>query len=279
MNTFLKNGTLMGALAALMLGTTGCAEFYKKTYDWSDAKGTEFTKALAEEYYNFGQSEENVMFDDLDAAYFMKKAVKVQDGCAVMPEHLDGWNLPNHTVPELQAARDRLIHAMQHGAQTIAPQMTAKAQVNFDCWVEQQEENWQKDDIKACRDTFYTSMDAVEHMVFGMLQAPPAHVVQFATGSADIDAHNMMIIKEAVIFAASTEHGRRVHLIGRTDAAGSDASNKLLALKRAKAVKEAMLLHGVPEGMITLEAAGERPGGKQRDEDQRRVDILFLEYK
>lgn len=277
MNTILKNGTIVGALAALMLGTTGCAEFYKKTYDWSDAKGTEFTKALADEYYHFASSEEYVMFDDLDAAYFMKKAVKVQDGCPVMPEHLDGWNLPNHTVPELQAARDRLIHAMQHGAQTIAPQMTAKAQANFDCWVEQQEENWQAEDIKACRDTFYVSMDAVEKMVFGVLQAPPAHVIQFATGSADIDAKNMAIIDEAVVFASSTEFGRRVHLIGRTDAAGAEGMNKALSNKRAQAVKDALVMRGVPASIVTMEAAGEM-SGKQNDEDHRRVDILYLEY-
>ena len=279
MKTILKTGTTAGALAGLMLMATGCAEYYKKTYDWSDAKGTEFTKALADEYYQFGQSEENIMYDDLDSAYFMKKANKAQDGCPVMPEYLDDWSLPNHTIPELQAARDRLIHDIQHGAQTIAPQMTAKAQANFDCWVEQQEENWQFDDIKACRDTYYMSIDAVEKMIFGSeLQAPPALVVQFATGSAALDGKALEIIDEAVVFASSTEVGREIHLIGRTDAAGKESANKKLSHHRAEAVKKELMSRGVPASMITIKAAGEMKG-KQHDEDHRRVDILFLQYK
>ncbi|MEB3701913.1 OmpA family domain protein [Candidatus Bealeia paramacronuclearis] len=279
MKTILKASTTLGALAGLMLMTSGCAEFYKKTYDWSDAKGTEFTKALANEYYQFGQSEENIMYDDLEAAYFMKKANKVQDGCPIMPEYLDGWKLPNHTVPELQAARDRLIFAMQNGAQTIAPQMTAKAQANYDCWVEQQEENWQFDDIKLCRDTYYMSIDAVEKLVFGsMLQAPPAEVIEFATDSAALDAKAMEIIDEAVIFASSTEFGRRIHLIGHTDASGSNKLDKKLSHERVMAVKQELEKRGIPASMITTEAAGKMKG-KKHEADHRRVDILFLEYK
>lgn len=277
MNTILKNGTILGALTAVLLGTTGCAEFYKKAYDWSDAKGTEFTKALANGYYQFGKNEEYVMIDELDAAHFLRKAGKAQDGCAVVPEKPCEWNVPDNKLPELKTARARLISALKAGGTTVAPQLAAKAQVSYDCWVEQQEENWQWNDIKACRGTFYNSLAALEKMLGGILQAPPAHAIQFNTGSAELDGKAQEILDEVVIFASSTELGRRIHLIGRTDAAGPEGKNKKLSKKRAEAVKKSLVARGVPANLITTEAAGEMPG-KQHDEDHRRVDVLYLQY-
>jgi hypothetical protein len=40
------------------------------------------------------------------------------------------------------------------GGRTLAPDQTATAQVQFDCWVQELEENIQADDIAACRDRF-----------------------------------------------------------------------------------------------------------------------------
>ena len=52
----------------------------------------------------------------------------------------------------LSGARSRLIAAFGAGARKRAPKQAAEAQLRFDCWMQEQEENFQPDDIDApCR--------------------------------------------------------------------------------------------------------------------------------
>lgn len=57
------------------------------------------------------------------------------------------------------------------GAREVAPMQAAQAQVSFDCWIEQQEENWQTEDILSCKSSFMEAIDSLEGMVQPM--TPP----------------------------------------------------------------------------------------------------------
>ena len=70
--------------------------------------------------------------------------------------------IPAANVTELTDARARLISALNRGAATKAPMEAANAQVMFDCWMQEQEENFQPPDIARCRDGFYAAIAAVE---------------------------------------------------------------------------------------------------------------------
>ena len=62
----------------------------------------------------------------------------------------------------LSAARERLVAALAGGAADKDPANAARAQVMFDCWMQEQEENFQPAHIAACRDGFTDAMGIVE---------------------------------------------------------------------------------------------------------------------
>src|SRR3546814_9403997 len=79
-------------------------------------------------------------------------------GETVQPEAISARDLPGNMVGTLSSARARLMAVLADGAAQSDPIQAAEAQVAFDCWMEQQEENFQPDDIAACRDRFEAAM-------------------------------------------------------------------------------------------------------------------------
>lgn len=150
-----------------LLATTGCAEYHKRVLEATDARGCAFTTNLAKEYEGLGKIEQDIMYDESSADYYYRKAIRSKEGYCVGPTTLDKWDIENDKCPELVKARDRLIRALNLGARNIAPEMTAHAQAHFDCWVEQQAEGWQINDIAWCRSEFNTSISKVEENLFG----------------------------------------------------------------------------------------------------------------
>src|SRR5579884_1817762 len=67
----------------------------------------------------------------------------------------------------MEKARAELMAVLTPDLMRASPSRAAEAQFYFDCWVEQQEENWQTDDIAYCRDNLTKSL----HELHGM--APP----------------------------------------------------------------------------------------------------------
>src|SRR3546814_19373692 len=64
--------------------------------------------------------------------------------------------------------------AMSAGAADEKPLDAAKAQANFDCWMEQLEENFQPQHIAACRDRYMTAMAHLEAQPQTAMTQPPA---------------------------------------------------------------------------------------------------------
>ncbi len=273
-----KNFSISLKLSALLglLATTGCAEYHRRVLEGMEGmKGPAFTDALAEEYGVLGTTEENIMYDEASANYYFLKAIRAKEGFCVAPTLLENWDIPPEKMPELAIARQRLIRALQRGAPLVAPETTAHAQAHFDCWVEQQSEGWQKEDIAACRHEFYTAMAEVDlALMGGVHKTPPAHSVLFDINSAYLTPQAMQTV-DAIAIAAKSHH---VLLVGRTDEAGDAAHNKELSKNRAQAVKKELIRRGVPPHLISIKAAGETPGPKV-DAHNRRVDIIFIDPK
>tara|TARA_R110002012_G_scaffold97531_9_gene234295 strand:- start:760 stop:1314 length:555 start_codon:yes stop_codon:yes gene_type:complete len=117
-----------------------------------------FAHSLAAEYRRFALSEADDMADWIDAEHFAEKTLASARGETVPPENLADWKLGDAQLPALQSSRARLISAFGRDARILAPHASARAQAQFDCWVEQAEEGHQKDDIAACRDGFLNAM-------------------------------------------------------------------------------------------------------------------------
>ena len=94
-------------------------------------------------------------YDYNSSDIFAERAVQPASGSEPEPVMLENRNIPEANVQQLSSTRDRLTDALDASGRTKAPGSAAHAQVMFDCWVEQQEENIQPEDIAACRAAFF----------------------------------------------------------------------------------------------------------------------------
>ncbi len=277
---------VVGAFAALGL-LAGCASLsdindVDAVRGMEAAGGTPFNQALFDEYKELTLYEADLMYDWPDAGLFARKAMAAANNDVVLPEELANWDLPEDKIGEMTDARGRLMAALEATARAKAPMEAAHAQGRFDCWVEQQEENHQPDHIAACRDEFYTAIEALEAAMVPEPQpmaAPEPYIVYFAFDSSEIDGEGMNVIDEAVAEA------QRMGIIdfsvtGHADRAGPEAYNLALSLRRANAVRDALVAQGILSQNISVAGRGEAepavptPDGV-REPANRRVEIVI----
>lgn len=109
--------------------------------------------------------------------------------------------------------------------------------------------------------------------------APSEFIIFFGHNKSDLTTQAMDVVKEAAN-AAKSGNVANVKLVGHTDRSGSDSYNQALSLRRAKAVKAALVGQGVSDGSISLEAKGESEplvptADGVREPQNRRVNISF----
>lgn len=136
---------------------SGCSTYSLEKLRHTTPKGSPFQNALAKLYMNFSDSEEKD-YDWQDSWYFADKGLSAAYGKNVAPEDLNSWDIPANELKSLEIARRNLLAVLTPEKIKARPEIAARAQFNFDCWVEQQEENWQIDDIAACRDAFNSAV-------------------------------------------------------------------------------------------------------------------------
>lgn len=138
----------------------GCTTWDLQELRQADPKGNEFQRELAANYLMFAE-QEAAAYDWADSQHFAQKGLVAAYGHDVAPENPDHWDIDEKFLKELRAARSALGAALTQKAKAANPAMAARALFSFDCWVEQQEEAWQAEDIKSCRDSFFESLDAL----------------------------------------------------------------------------------------------------------------------
>jgi len=241
--------------------------------------GTAFTRSLFQEYQAYTRSQVQTEVEWVDAAETARKALRVADGEAVGPDELTGRKVPATRIPELAAARGRLMSYLAGGAAERVPAATAKAQVAFDCWLEQEAEGRPNG---TCRTTFLTHEPMLKKpapTAAGLVEAQRRYVVTFGLGSAELGPQSRQTLSEA----AATQAQLRTPLVsvaGFTDAVGSVEQNLRLARHRADAVTAELVRLGVPPGLIAEDALGETnplvPTGDNAAEPRnRRVEVTL----
>ena len=287
----------VGSGAAALIFLSACATFTAgpelQSLREAEPKGAAFSQALSREYLVLANFEADEMVDWRDAQRFTPKGLRAAMGEMVPPEDFANWNIPVKKRATLAAARARLMAALGAGAPEAAPGNAARAQAHFDCWVEQQEENWQAEHIATCRSGFEAAMGALEKVLadngdparamrqFAALkdsEVPPVFQLRFGFDSYLLDDEG----REAVGRAAALilESGDDLTITGHTDRAGPEGYNWTLSLQRATAVQSALVEKGIDPGKIRVRSAGETeplvatPDGV-REPKNRRVEIRF----
>lgn len=290
----LVRNLVLTATSLLLLG--GCTVFDSfsevDALNETQAIGSPFTQALADEYRIFANRELREMFDYPDALHFARKGLAAASGEAVMPEPVSDWNLEEPYIQELSAARGRLIVAYDLAAREIAPQEAAHAQAMFDCWIEQQEENWQDDDIINCKNEYESAINRLE----GMLQPPPAepiaqpapepmapedavYLVFFNWDSKDLGSGALNVL-DAVAQEVAKNPPSQINIIGHADTSGPQDYNQKLAFSRANKVRDALVQRGVNANILMVDSRGENEllvetPDNVREPANRRVNISF----
>ncbi len=269
----LKTGVLMGAGMFALSACAGGPQFTSLPSNLAQSFTAErvmkearsvqapadvYRATLYAEYLRYAEYEYGPMMDYGDAIFHARRAIAAAGGEAVAPQAVTDRMEPADAADELNAARQRLMAVLQGGGPQKAPEATARAQAAFDCWLEQQEENFQPDDIASCRQTFMDNIQAAE----AALKPPvPPTITLAADVLFDFDK---AVIKEAfkpeldrIAELLRQNPEVRVFVDGHTDTAGPAAYNMELSRRRAQAVADYLIGRGIDADRITVRAFGE----------------------
>ncbi|HEY1722185.1 MAG TPA: OmpA family protein [Magnetospirillaceae bacterium] len=253
-----------------LLALAGCADFpnttvYLDRLNANPPSGTDFNSALANEYKAFA-NEEKEEYDWFAQQFYARKGWHATQGQIDPPEDPANWSFDDRqAASDLVNARARLMTVLSSNAPTRAPQLTATAQVKFECWLHEQHEGWQQDEINECKKDFNTAMDQLLGMPKPAAAAPapaPAPAAAPANYMVFFDFDKSMLTPEAhkiIATAAQTiKAGGDIHIkvTGYTDTVGTVPYNLKLSVRRAKSVDSELIKDGIPAANISMDGKG-----------------------
>ena len=213
-----------------------------------------YAAAAYEAYLGHAQYEFYDMQDYTDTYFHAQKAIAASQGQRVMPQNPSERRLTPEHAAEAGEAYQRLMAVLQGDAATRLPAVAGRAVADFDCWIEQQEENFQVDDIAACRDAFYAGLAELEEPVVS--EEVPDRITLSTDVLFDFDRSE---IKPE--FTAELDEAARilrdnpdetVRIDGHTDNTGTLEYNQGLSERRAEAVAAYLEAEGISRDRMTV---------------------------
>ncbi|KIM00637.1 Outer membrane protein assembly factor YaeT precursor [Paramagnetospirillum magnetotacticum MS-1] len=237
--------------------------------------GSAFTKALFAEYKAYAIQEAKVEYEWDDAAIFARKGLRAATGESVAPAEVTDWEVPAARTAELTAARARLVGYFGNGARERVPAAAAKAQVMFDCWVEEEHEGDANSD---CRAAFLKIEPELQ--VKAAAPAPKivkTFIVYFDFNKSTLTKEAQKTLKEVVASAGQIKPSS-IYVAGHTDTVGKAGYNDKLSKARAAAVEKQLAKLGVKS--IDAKAFGFAKlavptKANTKEAKNRRVEIYF----
>ncbi len=250
----LKSLIITGASALVLSACAGGADI--DAVRNAASKGNTFQQGLHREYSSLAVMERSEA-DWSDADFFNERARSASMGKAGGPQNMNARDIPADKVRTLSKARARLMRALDNGGANVLPQAAARAQAMFDCWMQEQEENFQADDIAACRAAFDVALKAVESALEPIRMAkpvmkkmaPPApksFIVYFDFDKFSLNGVANSVISQIAASAYSAKP-KSISVGGHTDRAGANGYNYVLSIKRARTVAKALSERGLSQ--------------------------------
>jgi len=274
----MRNWLSTAAAASTLAVLAGCAagpQFVSLPENWAyhfraepvmrDARAVRpgadaFSQGLYEGYMEHAEYEYGpLMMDFKDAIFHANKAVAGARGNYPAPSQINERILPADKVDELTQARARLVAALDAGARQAKGMEAGQAQAFFDCWMEQQEENFQPKDIEYCRNGFFANLDAIENKQAA--QPTPELIALSADVLFDFDRSTLRNefrpeldkIAEQLVRDTTTS----ILVWGHTDTAGPGPYNQRLSDRRAQTVARYLEGKGVSRSRLAVQGFGE----------------------
>lgn len=126
-----------------------------------------FSRLLAIEYLSLSNYEYHEMGDKADGKYFFSKASLASKGEYPLPEDLECWTVPRKNYHDLKWAREDFMDMAYNDGMVNDPVNMAKAQVAFDCWLEQQAEVDGAEEAAICRKEFQDRLSTAYDILAG----------------------------------------------------------------------------------------------------------------
>ncbi len=262
----MKPFTEVAALCIAGVVLAGCGTQLERAQGQSP-QGTAFDKNLYEGYIELAKGEFGEG-DYQDSDTFARRAMTAGSGDQIGPEKIEARGLPGDKVAELAESRQRLVSALAAGASDKQSAEAARAQVMFDCWMQEQEENNQPEDIAACRAEFLTAMAKLDDQpqqaaapapAPAPAAAPGPWIVNFEFDKAELTSDARAVLTEVARTAKSSSF-QAINVTGFTDLVGDETYNKKLSEARTQAVVDFLVQSGLAKGKIVGASFGkDRP--------------------
>ncbi len=259
----------------------GCSASYKQISNIEDKEPINFQDYLLNEYKKRATFEAEEMHDWNSAKLYSEKAIKSLVTDKIYPEEITYWKLPKESIEEISTAYDNLM-TIYNKAKINDPYNLAKAISSLDCWLEQQEENWQTWDISRCKEDFLISM----HNIYEKISTLEKNKI---TDNIENELHNTKKDEATIItknknddlmqiiyfdfdqFTLSEVSKNKIKLfikkykneineyliVGHADTMGSKNYNLSLSIERAKVVQETLVTFGIKKNIIKILGKGE----------------------
>ena len=265
-------------LVSLLVSACGGLQLERLDNQAPAAEINPYHAALFSEYIAFAQNEYDEG-DYLDSDAFALKARSSLGNGQIGPDAPTSRDIPRMAMGELGAVFRSLTLMLQQGGDRAAPIQMARAVSHYDCWLQEQEENFQPDDIARCRGRTLDAMDRVVATLQNPTAAAQAHIVFFRFNQAGLKDGAVEIVAEvARLMKAHPEF--QAYLYGHADAPGTRNYNKTLSERRVKTVKDGLASYGIAPSRIHARAYGEDKPMVERAKGakelkNRRVEIIL----
>ena len=289
-----STGLRLGAVAGLAAMLGACAGMELEGAKNLEPLGSEFHTELYAGYLKLA-TKEHGEHDYRDSDRFAMKAAGAAHGEDVAPTDLSERMIAPDNAEELSKARSRLVAVLDGTARDKSPVIAAHAQISLECWMQEQEEGHQPDDISECRNAFYGAVVAAEVAIRPPPPPPPEpepapepepvyvtyYVVFFEFDSAELSNAAMQTLDEAAETALAMRP-YKVLIRGHTDRAGPEEYNLGLSERRGLSVASYMIDKGAGRFIIDVEGLGEsepiaKTSDNVRDGRNRRVEVTLSE--
>ena len=267
-----------------------------------EPQGSEFHAELYAVYLHRSEME-LAEHDYWDSDTFALKAGAAAAGSNVPPSSFQDRDIAEDKQEELGKARARLVAMLDGSGRNKAPASAARAQINFDCWMEEQEEGHEPHDIAECRNAFYGAVVAAEVAMRPepepVIEPEPEpepvvepepepeptyvtyHVVFFEFDSAALTDAARVTLDE-VTATALEMRPYKIAIRGHTDRAGPERYNAGLSERRALSVAGYLIEQGAGRFVIDVDGLGEsqpiaKTADNVRDGRNRRAEISLIE--
>ncbi|MFD2203973.1 OmpA family protein [Kiloniella antarctica] len=241
-----------------------------------EVEGVQFSNALYDGYLALSEERDD-NWDLVDAEHFNHKARTAARRSSVLPDEPDDRWLRDEQKPQFADALMRMRKTFDRGGRVVAPQLAAKAQVNYDCWIEATEAGRSVQYQPStrgleCKEAFESAINGLDALATFKLtdfqpylapvpaaaEAPQASsfLVYFNFDSTVATDVGRLSLEEALT-AAQENDGTTVRLVAHADRSGSVDYNQALSQRRLSVVMEAMGRSGVDVGRIVPDAVGE----------------------